>query len=106
VLGVSNMHSHDPDPRPHASPRANAVVPQGSARVIRCLQSQRAGLSPTCRATLFDSEVTFSENIDFQYPMKQACSKEIGLFCAKVPHGNARVIRWVPLAGGGGTVSV
>jgi hypothetical protein len=25
--------------------------------------------------------------------MKQACAKEIGLFCPKVPHGHARVIR-------------
>ncbi|KIY92688.1 Golgi apparatus protein 1 [Monoraphidium neglectum] len=68
-------------------------VPPGSAAVIRCLQSMREKLTINCRATLFDEEVRFSENIDFQYPMKQACSKEIGLFCAKVPHGNARVIR-------------
>eukprot|EP00879_Flechtneria_rotunda_P008992 GHRR01009415.1.p1 GENE.GHRR01009415.1~~GHRR01009415.1.p1 ORF type:complete len:539 (+),score=221.10 GHRR01009415.1:802-2418(+) len=38
-------------------------------------------------------EVRFSENIDFQYPMKQACLKEIDRFCKHVPHGNARVIR-------------
>ena len=25
--------------------------------------------------------------------MQRACKKEIGAFCAKVPHGNARVIR-------------
>jgi hypothetical protein len=67
--------------------------PQGSARVIRCLESQRGSLSSSCRATLFDEEVRFSENIDFQYPMKKACAKEIELFCPKVPHGNARVIR-------------
>jgi hypothetical protein len=68
---------------------------QGSARVIRCLQSQRDTLSSTCRATLFDEEVKFSENIDFQFPMKKACAKEMQQWCAKVPHGNARVIRWV-----------
>jgi hypothetical protein len=50
-------------------------------------------LSSTCRATLFDMETRFSENIDFQFPMKKACAKEIELFCPKVPHGNARVIR-------------
>lgn len=46
-----------------------------------------------CRATLFDEEVRFSENIDFQYPMKSACTKEIQRFCKDIPHGNARVIR-------------
>eukprot|EP00775_Hariotina_reticulata_P012795 gene12795-12923_t len=70
-----------------------ANVPPGSARVIRCLQSKRENLSSLCRAQLFDEEVNFSENIDFQYPMKQACLKEIDKFCSNVPHGNARVIR-------------
>lgn len=76
-------------------------VVQGSARVIRCLQRNREQLSGVCRAMMFDEEMRFSENIDFQYPMKQACSKEIGRFCKDVPHGNARVIRWVqqPTAG-------
>ncbi|GBF99737.1 hypothetical protein Rsub_12450 [Raphidocelis subcapitata] len=68
-------------------------VPPGSARVIRCLESNRLQLSSTCRATLFDEEVRFSENIDFQFPMKKACVKEIRIFCPNVPHGNGRVIR-------------
>lgn len=34
-----------------------------------------------------------SENIDFNYPMKAACMKEIEEFCKDVPHGHARVIR-------------
>ena len=38
-------------------------------------------LSPICRATLFDEEVRFSENIDFQFPMKEACKGEIKRFC-------------------------
>jgi Golgi apparatus protein 1 len=42
---------------------------------------------------LFDEEVRFSENIDFQYPMKKACEKELTRFCKDVSHGNARVIR-------------
>ncbi|GLI58992.1 hypothetical protein VaNZ11_000814 [Volvox africanus] len=70
-----------------------ADVPPGSARVIRCLSTNRDRLSPVCRATLFDEEVRFSENIDFQYPMKAACVKEIERFCKDIPHGSARVIR-------------
>lgn len=66
---------------------------QGSARVIRCLQNQRDKLSVVCRSTLMSEEVRFSENIDFQYPMKQACRKEIERFCDVVPHGGGRVIR-------------
>ena len=46
-------------------------LPQGSARVIRCLTDQRNKLSTTCRAVLFDEEVRFSQNLDFQYPMRQ-----------------------------------
>jgi hypothetical protein len=82
-------------PRPRPGPAAPAAPPppQGSARVVRCLESHRAELSSACRATLFDEEVRFSENIDFQYPMKKACAEEIEAFCPKVPHGNARVIR-------------
>eukprot|EP00197_Chlamydomonas_leiostraca_P010927 CAMPEP_0202884756 /NCGR_PEP_ID=MMETSP1391-20130828/41312_1 /ASSEMBLY_ACC=CAM_ASM_000867 /TAXON_ID=1034604 /ORGANISM="Chlamydomonas leiostraca, Strain SAG 11-49" /LENGTH=982 /DNA_ID=CAMNT_0049567983 /DNA_START=167 /DNA_END=3115 /DNA_ORIENTATION=+ len=68
-------------------------VPPGSARVIRCLTTQRPKLSPVCRATLFDEEVRFSENIDFQYPMKEACQTELNKYCKDVPHGNARAIR-------------
>jgi hypothetical protein len=63
--------------------------------VIRCLQNSRDKLSELCRAVLFDEEVKFSENIDFQWPMKQACTKEIERFCRDVPHGSARVIRCV-----------
>ncbi len=70
--------------------------------MIRCLQSNQGKLSVNCRATLFDEEVKFSENIDFQYPMKKACTKEMETFCAKVPHGNARVIRCLQVRGEGG----
>lgn len=34
-----------------------------------------------------------AESIDFQIPMKAACTREIGSFCTNVPHGHARVIR-------------
>lgn len=69
------------------------LIAQGSARVIRCLTNSRDKLSPVCRATLFDEEVRFSENIDFQYPMKNACTREIGQYCKGIPHGDAKVIR-------------
>eukprot|EP00882_Tetradesmus_deserticola_P009845 GHRQ01010403.1.p1 GENE.GHRQ01010403.1~~GHRQ01010403.1.p1 ORF type:complete len:576 (+),score=223.19 GHRQ01010403.1:287-2014(+) len=74
-------------------------VPPGSARVIRCLQTQREKLSSHCRAEMFNEEVRFSENIDFQFPMKQACLTEMDRYCKDVPHGQGRVIRWVHLVG-------
>eukprot|EP00983_Pelagomonas_calceolata_P119198 1160578-Pelagomonas_calceolata.AAC.9 len=39
------------------------------------------------------SQVIMSHNIDFQVPMKRACTNEIQMFCPNVPHGDARVIR-------------
>mmetsp|Transcript_2773 Transcript_2773/g.6900 ORF Transcript_2773/g.6900 Transcript_2773/m.6900 type:complete len:501 (-) Transcript_2773:276-1778(-) len=68
-------------------------VTPGSARVIRCLQDQREELTYECRATLFDREVRFAEDIDFKYRLKMACSAEAKLFCKDIPHGHARVIR-------------
>lgn len=68
-------------------------VPPGSARVIRCLMKQRNKLDPTCRAVLFDEEVRFSQNLDFQFPMRQSCETEIKIFCKDIPAGEARVIR-------------
>jgi Golgi apparatus protein 1 len=73
---------------------------QGDARVIRCLQTQRDKLTSSCRATLFDEEVRFSENIDFNYPMKRACEREVARFCKDVPHGNARTIRCLQVCAG------
>jgi Golgi apparatus protein 1 len=34
-----------------------------------------------------------AEDIDFKYPMREACAWEINKFCKDVPHGHARVIR-------------
>jgi hypothetical protein len=81
---------------------AHALLPpaQGSARVIRCLQNQRDKLTTNCRVTLFDEEVRFSENIDFQYPMKKVCAQEVEMFCKDVPHGNGRVIRCLQVSSG------
>ncbi|EFJ50973.1 hypothetical protein VOLCADRAFT_103617 [Volvox carteri f. nagariensis] len=73
--------------------RLCANIPPGSARVLRCLTGSRTKLSPLCRATLFDEEIRFSENIDFQYPMKTACGQELERYCKDVPHGEARAIR-------------
>lgn len=68
------------------------IVP-GDARVLRCLQDNRDKLTYECRATLFDQEVRLSEDIDFQYPMKKSCGKEVDMFCKDVPTGNARMIQ-------------
>lgn len=38
-------------------------------------------------------QVALSHSIDFQVPMKQACTRELGLFCRGVPHEEARAIR-------------
>ncbi|KAL6765630.1 hypothetical protein V8C86DRAFT_2455912 [Haematococcus lacustris] len=70
-----------------------ANVPPGSARVIRCLMEARGRLSAHCKAVLFDEEVRFSSNIDFQYPMKKACTAEMSRFCKDVAHGDAQMIR-------------
>lgn len=52
------------------------------------------------------SQVRFSENIDFQYPMKQACAKEMERFCDVVPHGGGRVIRCLQVRAGQQTDTV
>lgn len=41
------------------------------------LTCRRQELSYECKATLFDQEVRMAENIDFQFPMKKACSQDI-----------------------------
>lgn len=33
-----------------------------------------------------------AEDIDFKYPMKKACKKEMEVFCKGIEHGHARVI--------------
>lgn len=43
------------------------------------------------------AQVRFSQNIDFQFPMKKACENEIKLYCKDIPHGEARVIRCAAL---------
>ncbi|GAB4823102.1 hypothetical protein N2152v2_010148 [Parachlorella kessleri] len=68
-------------------------VQQGSARVIRCLHDHQAQLSSDCAAALFDHEVKLAEDIDFKYPLKQACLVEMDMFCKNAQHGHARVIR-------------
>ncbi|KAI7844989.1 hypothetical protein COHA_001355 [Chlorella ohadii] len=72
--------------------RCHGVAP-GSARVIACLQEQREQLSPQCASRLFQHEVRLAEDIDFKYPLRQACVVEIELLCRDVPHGHARVVR-------------
>jgi hypothetical protein len=43
-----------------------------------------------------------SESIDFNKPLKDACSSEIAEHCADVPSGHARVIRCLQDASGDG----
>ena len=47
-----------------------APTPQGSARVIQCLQDARERLGVYCRAALFDFEQDMAEDIDFKAPLK------------------------------------
>lgn len=37
-----------------------------------------------------------AENIDFQWPLKEACAEELEAFCGGVQHGRGRVIRRAP----------
>lgn len=48
-------------------------VPEAAGDAIH----RRQELSYECKATLFDQEVRMAENIDFQFPMKKACSQDI-----------------------------
>lgn len=73
--------------------RLCASEPAGSASVLRCLTRQRGQLSPGCAAKLFDTEVAMAEDIDFNWPLKEACTKEIKKHCGGVEHGRGRVIR-------------
>ena len=66
---------------------------QGSARVIRCLQDHRSSLSQDCQASLFDQEVMMSEEIDFKFPLKRACTTEIQSFCPGMQSGHANIVR-------------
>lgn len=68
----------------------SAAVSTGQELLSTC---RRLELSYECKATLFDQEVRMAENIDFQFPMKQACSADIQRFCKDVQHGHAKVIR-------------
>ena len=68
-------------------------VQPGSANVIRCLQDQREQLTFECRATLFDMEVRMSESLDFQYPLKAACTNELRSLCKDVPAVNSQAIK-------------
>ena len=45
--------------------------------MVRLVACRRQELSYECKATLFDQEVRMAENIDFQFPMKKACSQDI-----------------------------
>lgn len=67
-------------------------VLQGSARVFRCLQDQRAALTLDCKTALFDHEVIMAESVNFNKPLAQACTDEVSRYCKGVPSGDARVL--------------
>lgn len=67
--------------------------PSAEAEPFSLLLGRRDQLSQLCSAQLFDEEVDMAESIDFQIPMKAACTREMGTLCKDVPHGHARVIR-------------
>lgn len=66
---------------------------QGDARVIRCLEESREQLTTDCRVAMFDHMTRMSEDIDFNKPLKDACSSEIKQNCANVNPGHSRVVR-------------
>eukprot|EP00850_Spirogloea_muscicola_P014522 SM000105S13867 [mRNA] locus=s105:179263:185692:- [translate_table: standard] len=68
-------------------------VPFGMAQVLRCLQDHREELQPLCKSSMFDQEVRLAEDIDFHFPMKQACSAEIKNLCKDVVQGHAAIIK-------------
>ena len=42
-----------------------------------------------------------AEDLDFKYPLKQACLVELDLFCKNIETGHSRVVRWGVRAMGG-----
>ncbi|CAI5528209.1 unnamed protein product [Closterium sp. Naga37s-1] len=58
-----------------------AGVPDGNARVFMCLQENRQKLKPVCRTALFEQEIRYAEDIDFKFPMRQACQDELLRLC-------------------------
>ncbi|CAI5961385.1 unnamed protein product [Closterium sp. NIES-64] len=68
-----------------------AGVPDGNARVFMCLQENRQKLKPVCRTALFEQEIRYAEDIDFKFPMRQACQDELLRLC-KDQHGGGDTI--------------
>eukprot|EP00271_Cylindrocystis_brebissonii_P000507 TRINITY_DN1061_c0_g3_i1.p1 TRINITY_DN1061_c0_g3~~TRINITY_DN1061_c0_g3_i1.p1 ORF type:complete len:958 (-),score=202.65 TRINITY_DN1061_c0_g3_i1:1362-4235(-) len=68
-------------------------VPDGMAQVFRCLQDHRDKLKEICRSALFEQEVRMAEDLDFKFPMRQACSDERARFCPDVSQGHAAIIK-------------
>ncbi|GJP67904.1 hypothetical protein CLOP_g24662, partial [Closterium sp. NIES-67] len=58
-----------------------ASVADGHARVFMCLQENRQKLKPVCRTALFEQEIRYAEDIDFKFPMREACQDEMQRLC-------------------------
>jgi Golgi apparatus protein 1 len=61
--------------------------------VLPCLAAKREALAPRCAALLFDAEVALAESVDFNWPLKRACARELQRFCKGVPRAHGRAIR-------------
>ncbi|GJP29711.1 hypothetical protein CLOM_g19337 [Closterium sp. NIES-68] len=57
------------------------AVPKGQGRVFMCLQDNRGKLKGPCKEALFREEVRFSEDIDFKFGIRKACSDELQRLC-------------------------
>lgn len=74
---------------PSMAPQLGARTP--SAAVYGSTQWDSAeGCNAEARRV--SAQVRLAEDIDFKFPMKKACAKEITTFCKDVPHGHARII--------------
>lgn len=68
----------------------------GDAQLLRAPQSQAQQWTECGGGLRFGPnnarQVRLAEDIDFKYPMKKACKKEMEVFCKGIEHGHARVI--------------
>ena len=61
--------------------------------MIRCLEENRQHLEDDCKDASFYRMARMSEDIDFNKPLKDACTFEIKENCGKVDPGQSRVVR-------------
>lgn len=99
---VAHTLPHTPSTATHLAPNSGHCLPSSQGGAIRCLQDARQELSHECRATLFDHEVRAAEDVDFNFPLRSACTTEISELCKGVQQGQALILRWVSREDGTG----